>query len=93
MWRMVPALLLCLSSLVASASAADDKRGRDDPPPAAANISMDEAIAMVERRYQARVVRAESDERNGRRVYVLRLLSDDGRVWTVRVDAATGSVS
>jgi uncharacterized membrane protein YkoI len=54
-------------------------------------ISMDEAVDMAQRRYNARVVRAEVSERGGRRVYLLRLLSDDGRVFNVRVDAATGS--
>lgn len=55
-------------------------------------ISMDEAIDMAQRRFDARVVRAEVVERGGRRVYVLRLLSSDGRVFNVRVDAATGSM-
>jgi len=36
------------------------------------------------------VIRAETRESNGRRVHQLRLLSDDGRVWTVRIDAANG---
>jgi hypothetical protein len=55
-------------------------------------VSMDEAVEMAQRRFNARVVRAEVVERDGRRVYVLRLLSDDGRVFNVRVDAATGSM-
>jgi hypothetical protein len=55
-------------------------------------ISMDEAVDLAQRRYNARVVRAEVSERGGRRVYLLRLLSDDGRVFNVRVDAATGSI-
>ncbi len=55
-------------------------------------ISMDEAVDLAQRRYNARVVRAEVAERDGRRVYVLRLLSEDGRVFNVRVDAATGSI-
>jgi uncharacterized LabA/DUF88 family protein len=55
-------------------------------------VSMDEAIEMAQRRFNARVVRAEVAERDGRRVYVLRLLSEDGRVFNVRVDAATGSM-
>ncbi len=54
-------------------------------------ISKDQAIEIAERRYKARVVRAEASESNGRRVYVLRLLSDEGRVWTVRIDSETGS--
>ncbi len=55
-------------------------------------ISMDEAVDLAQRRYNARVVRAEVSERDGRRIYLLRLLSDDGRVFNVRVDAATGSI-
>jgi uncharacterized membrane protein YkoI len=54
---------------------------------------MDQAIEIAERRYRARVVRAEPKEQQGRRVYVLRLLSEEGRVWTVRVDAQTGTVN
>jgi uncharacterized membrane protein YkoI len=56
-----------------------------------AGISLDQAVAMVERRFKARVVRADVRDEGGRRVYVLRLLSDD-RVWTVRVDAESGSL-
>jgi uncharacterized membrane protein YkoI len=55
-------------------------------------VSMDQAVKMVERRFNARVVKAETERDNGRMVYVLRLLSDSGRVWTVRVDAADGVV-
>ena len=55
-------------------------------------VSMDQAVKMVERRFHARVVKAETERDNGRTVYVLRLLSDSGRVWTVRVDAADGAV-
>lgn len=53
-------------------------------------ISLDEAIDRVQRQYGARVVRAEVRESQGRTVYVLRLLSREGRVWTVRVDAQSG---
>jgi Peptidase propeptide and YPEB domain len=59
---------------------------------ALAGVSMDQAIQMAERQYGAKVVRASVSEDNGRRVYVLRLVSEQGRVWTVRVDAATGSM-
>ena len=47
---------------------------------------------MVERRYKARVVRAESIKRAGRTVYVLRLLDQAGRVFTVRIDASSGRI-
>ena len=55
-------------------------------------MSMDQAVRMVEERYHARVVKAETERDDGRTLYVLRLLDDSGKVWTVRVDAASGSV-
>lgn len=54
--------------------------------------SLDAAVQMVQQRYKARVVRAETRQENGRTVYVLRLLNTDGKVWTVRVDADSGAV-
>ena len=59
---------------------------------ASAAVSMDQAVKMVEQRFHARVVKAEAHKDNGRTVYVLRLLNDSGKVWTVRVEAADGSV-
>jgi uncharacterized membrane protein YkoI len=55
-------------------------------------MSMDDAVKMVEQRFRARVVKAETQSDGGHTVYVLRLLDDSGKVWTVRVDAASGSV-
>jgi len=59
---------------------------------AATAVSMDQAVRMAEQHFHARVVKAETQRDNGRTVYVLRLLSDAGRVWTVRVDAANGTL-
>jgi hypothetical protein len=53
-------------------------------------ISLDEAVARAEKQYRARVVRTDVQDEDGRKVYVLKLLSEDGRVFTVRIDAATG---
>jgi uncharacterized membrane protein YkoI len=61
-----------------------------EQPLAQAGVTMDQAIDGAQRRYKARVVRADVSEANGRRVYVLRLLSEEGRVWTIKVDAETG---
>ena len=55
-------------------------------------LTLDQAVEMAERRFRARVVRAGVEEVNGQRVFVLRLLSEQGRVWTVRVDAQSGSI-
>ena len=57
-----------------------------------AEITLDQAVAMAERRFQARVVRAETQRDGERIIYVLRLLNSAGRVWTVRVDAQTGQI-
>jgi uncharacterized membrane protein YkoI len=59
---------------------------------AAAGVSMDQAVKMAEQRFKARVVRAESQQNAGHTIYVLRMLNESGRVWTVRVDASNGAV-
>ena len=53
-------------------------------------ISLDEAVRRAESQYRAKVVRTDVQDEDGRKVYVLKLLSEDGRVITVRVDASTG---
>ena len=58
----------------------------------AGGLTIDQAVKMAEQRYKARVVRAEAQKSDGRTIYVLRLLNEHGRVWTVRVDAANGTV-
>jgi uncharacterized membrane protein YkoI len=56
-------------------------------------VSMDQAVRMVEQRFQARVVKAETQKDGARTVYALRLYSkSSGKVWTVHVDAADGSI-
>jgi uncharacterized membrane protein YkoI len=37
-------------------------------------------------------VRTEVRQDGERKIYVLRLLNDESRVWSVRVDASTGSI-
>jgi uncharacterized membrane protein YkoI len=55
-------------------------------------MSMDQAADMVQSRFNARVVRADEQERDGQVVYRFKLLSNDGRVFVVRVDARTGRI-
>jgi uncharacterized membrane protein YkoI len=64
----------------------------EQPLVASAGVSMDQAVRMVEQRFHARVVKTQTEQDNGRTVYVMRLLDDSGKVWTVRVDATSGSV-
>lgn len=58
----------------------------------AGGLSLDAVVAQMEKRYNARVVRAETRHDGGRTIYVLRLLNADGKVWTVQVDADSGAV-
>ena len=58
---------------------------------AGGGISLDQAVQMAQARYNARVVRADTSREGDRVYYRLRLLSSDGRVFSVRVDAQTGS--
>jgi uncharacterized membrane protein YkoI len=53
-------------------------------------VSLQQATAMAQMRYPGRVVRAEPVQMGDRVVYEIRILGDDGRVRTVRIDARTG---
>ena len=53
---------------------------------------MDQAVRQAQRRFRARVVRAETETQGDRTIYVLRMLDGAGRVFAVRVDAASGTV-
>jgi len=56
------------------------------------SISLDQAVEMAQARYRAKAVKAETVNDGGRRVHQIRLLSPDGKVWTVRVDAQSGNM-
>ncbi|MGD9387525.1 MAG: PepSY domain-containing protein [Gammaproteobacteria bacterium] len=53
-------------------------------------VSLAQATRMVQDRYGGQVLRAEAKRDKGRTVYRIRVLTEDGRVRTVHVDAATG---
>jgi len=54
-------------------------------------LTREQASALVQTRYGARVVRTDFIDQDGRHLYVFRLLSAAGKVWIVRVDARTGT--
>jgi uncharacterized membrane protein YkoI len=93
----VSPLALVLAVAIATGSAAtvppvSADEGQQQPTTLVASVSLDEAVKMAEQRYKARVVRAEAQQDSGHTIYVLRMLNESGRVWTVRVDASNGSV-
>jgi len=56
----------------------------------AEGLTLEQAVEQAEKRYKARAVKAEERSQGDRRVYRIRLLSEDGRVFEITVDAATG---
>lgn len=54
-------------------------------------LSLEQAVRLAQHRFKARVVRAETETQGGRTIYLLRMLDDAGRVFAVRVDAASGT--
>ena len=95
--RTIALAVLCLFLVSAVFPAADAlasgghrSRGGGEHALAERALSLDEAVAQVERRYKARAVRAEENRNDDRVEYRIRLLAEDGRVFEVRIDAATG---
>ncbi len=100
--KAVRTSVLAVMALVLGAGALIARAG---PPPATASpaairrpsapradLSLDQAVRLAQRHYKARVVRAETQMQGGRTIYVLRMLDDAGRVFAVRVDAASGTI-
>lgn len=57
------------------------------PSPYADKVSLEEAVRRVRRQYGGKIVSAETQGRPGSRVHVIKVLTDNGRVHTVRVAA------
>ena len=93
--RPIPfALVLAVATVLAAAMPAAVRAAEGQRPiaVAAVSVSMEQAVKMAEQRFKARVVRAETQHDDGHIVYVLRMLNESGRVWTVRVDASNGAL-
>jgi uncharacterized membrane protein YkoI len=87
------ALALSAGSLLARAQAPPSAtRVAQAPPAQPAKLSMDQAVRLAQRRFRARVVRAETQTQGDRTIYVLRMLDGNGRVFAVRVDASSGNI-
>jgi uncharacterized membrane protein YkoI len=56
------------------------------------SLSLAEAIAIAQSRYPGRVVRAQTIQMGNGAVHEIRIIGNDGRVHTIRVDARTGAV-
>jgi uncharacterized membrane protein YkoI len=92
--HLVPIALALLTAAapVAGAQELIDRRPRDEYRIEPSGVSLDQAVEMAQRRYRAKAVRAETVSSGERRVHQIRLLSAEGKVWTVRVDAESGAM-
>ena len=98
--HLLPILLLALTSICLSSPsvAADGHRGQagaDRGRPivlARGEMSLGAAVAMVRERFGGKVISASTTSRGGKKTHVIKVLSDKGRVRTVRVDAQTGRI-
>lgn len=100
--RPVTALLtvLALAGLLALAPAAADARSSavmqlaqsDSRPESRPRISAGQAASIVQRRYGGQVVDVDMRQSGGRVIYRVRILQDDGRIRTVRVNGETGEI-
>ena len=69
-----------------------DVNGRSNVDSRGQELSRAQAVALVQRRYHARVVRTHLlQDAHGRPMYEFRLLSAGGKVWTVHIDAYSGA--
>ena len=77
-------LLIAMLGLAVSPSSFADSQVR---------ISMNDAVAMVQQRFNATAVKTDTVRDGDHVLYRIRLVSaDHSRVWTVTVDAQTGQV-
>ena len=93
-WHLVLVLLPLLAA-VPSANAQEliDRRQRREYHIQPSGISLDQAVEMVQRRYRAKAIKAETVRNGDKRVHRIRLLSADGKVRNVSVDAESGAMN
>lgn len=92
-WHLV-LILLSFATAVPTVGAQEliDRRHRNEYRIEPSGVSLDQAVEMAQRRYRAKAVRAETIRQGEKRVHQIRLLSADGKVWNVRVDAESGAM-
>ncbi|MGH8189347.1 MAG: PepSY domain-containing protein [Steroidobacteraceae bacterium] len=85
-------LVLAGSPLLVAAQELIDRKPRQEYRIEPVGVSLDQAVEMAQRRYRAKAVKATTEQNGERRIHHIRLLSAEGKVWTVRVDAKSGAM-
>jgi uncharacterized membrane protein YkoI len=74
------------------AQTTDRRGGEERDEHREARVSLDDAVSIVRSRYEGKVIRAETHGSDDHPVHQIRILSPDGRVFTVSVDGVTGRI-
>ena len=90
-WALL-SLLAAGVPLAGQAQELIDRRQKHDARVEPVGVSLDQAVEMAQRHFRAKAVKAETVDSGGKRVHQIRLLSAEGKVWTVRVDAESGAM-
>lgn len=91
--RILPALLACVLAAAATpCGASDDHELARRALERGEVLPLRDVLDQVERDYRGRVLKIEFEREDGRFVYEIRLLQDDGRLVKLEVDATTGEV-
>ena len=77
--KRIDARLLALCALLVASAAQADRR-----------TSLEDAVSEARGRHPGRVLSAETDRRGGRESHNIRILTRDGRVKRLRMDAESG---
>ncbi|ACK48610.1 PepSY domain-containing protein [Shewanella baltica] len=86
---LIACLLASFGSMAGNDRQNDRNQGAKNEQRRLAVNSPDQAVAMVQRQYQGKVLSVQSSGSG----YRVKLLNNDGQVFSVSVDAATGRVS
>ncbi|MEE8108173.1 MAG: PepSY domain-containing protein [Gammaproteobacteria bacterium] len=55
-------------------------------------FTLDQAVDKVRARYGGKIIKASTRRQKGRPVHIIKILGDNGRVHTVRVDGISGQI-
>ena len=55
-------------------------------------LSLDQILRKADQQHAGRVLESELEQKNGRYVYEVEVVDDQGRVWEMKFDARTGEV-
>lgn len=101
MWILIICLQFFLAVSASSAPKSPKASGSRDQaafssqenPPKLKVRSREQAIQLVKKQYPGQVLKAQSSRINGHSGYKVKMISKDGLVFYVSVDAQTGSIS